>query len=128
MDRQAFLTLTSTSQWILFLGIGLIIYSWTKKKQLFQQLGQGTFVVLALFALWVILGDQITVPEITNGQEPPVEAKALTYFSGLVIAGVIAIVGFVLGLKKSSWAKFPNLFLVGGGLALFFMVYELQRL
>ncbi|MGQ7869396.1 hypothetical protein [Sunxiuqinia sp. sy24] len=128
MDRQAFLTLTTSSQWVLFLAIGLIIYSWIEKRRLFLQLGQGTFLVLALFALWVIVSGQLAVPEVEQGQAPPVEAKALAFFSGLEVTGAIAVLAFVLGRFQSSWAKTANLLLVAVGVALFFMVYQLQRI
>lgn len=128
MDRQAFLTLTTSSQWILFIGIGLIIYSWIEKKRLIQQLGQATFVLLALFALWVLVSGQIIVPEVVSSNVVPVEAKALTYFSGLLVTGLIGVVAFVLGRIESSWAKFGNMVLVAVGLSLFLMVYQLQRM
>jgi len=127
MERQAFLTLTSSSQWILFVAIGLIIFSWVEKKRLYQQLGQGTFVLLALFALWILLTDQIVVPAVLPDQVVPVEARALSYFSGLAINGVVAVVAFFLGQGKPRWARFFNMALVAIGLVLFFMVYQLQR-
>ncbi len=127
MERQAFLTLTTSSQWILFLAIGLIIFSWVEKKRLYQQLGQGTFVLLGLFALWILLTDQIVLPAVVSDQVVPVEAQALSYFSGLLISGFVAIVAFLLGQAKPRWARFFNMGLVAIGLALFFMVYQLQR-
>lgn len=127
MERQAFLTLTSSSQWILFVAIGLIIFSWVEKKRLYQQLGQGAFVLLALFALWILLTDQIVVPAVLPDQVVPVEARALSYFSGLAINGVVAVVAFFLGQVKPRWARFFNMALVAIGLVLFFMVYQLQR-
>ena len=128
MDRQAFLTLTTSTQWILFLAIGLIIYSWIEKKRLFQQVGQIGFFLLGVFAMWVILSHQIVVPEVPKGANPPAEAIAMTYFSGLIAAGAIGAFAFIMGLLKSSWAKFINMILVPVGIALFFMVYQLQRI
>ena len=128
MNRQAFLTLTTSSQWILFIGIGLIIYSWIEKKRLIQQLGQATFLLLALFALWVLVTGQIIVPEVVSSKVVPVEAKALTFFSGLLVTGLVGVVAFVLGRIESSWAKFVNMVLVAVGLSLFLMVYQLQRM
>lgn len=127
MDRQTFLTLTTSSQWVLFLAIGLIIFSWIEKKKLIQQFGQAAFFLLGIFALWVILSDQIVVPEMVAKNLVPVEAKALTYFSGLVVIGFVGLLAFVLGAVKSSWTKFANMILVAVGMALFFMVYQLQR-
>lgn len=128
MDRQAFLALTTSSQWILFLGVGLIIYSWIEKKRLIQQLGQGAFFLLALFALWIILTGQIVIPEQVKRAAVPVEVKALTYFTGLVVTGGISVLAFILGLMRSGWGKVVNMILVAVGIALFFMVYQLQRI
>jgi hypothetical protein len=127
MERQAFLTLTTSSQWVLFLAIGLIIYSWVDKKIMFQQLGQVVFTLLGIFALWVVLSHQIRIPEVAKGAKPPVEAMALSYFSGLIGTGVIGLFAFIMGLVKSSWAKFINIILIPVALSLFFMVYQLQR-
>lgn len=128
MDRQAFLTLTTSSQWVLFLAIGLIIYSWIEKKKIIMQLGQGAFVLLGIFALWIILGDRIIIPEMTEEYVVPVEAKALSYFSGLVVTGALGLVALILGKFNLSWGKYANMILVPVGLALFFMVYQLQRI
>ncbi|WP_299579860.1 hypothetical protein [uncultured Sunxiuqinia sp.] len=128
MDRQAFLTLTTSSQWVLFLAIGLIIYSWIEKRQLFLQLGQGTFWVLALFALWVLSSGQLVVPELAPGDAVPAEVKARAFFAGLVVSGAVSVVAFVLGRMQSVWGKRVSILLVALGLGLFFMVYELQRI
>ena len=127
MDRQAFLTLTTSSQWMLFFAIALVIFSWVEKKKLPQLLGQGVFFILGVFAIWVIYGHRIEVPEHLEPGAVPIEAKAITYFWGLVITGLIGLLALVLSLLKSSWAKFPNLVLVPVGIALFFMVFALQR-
>jgi hypothetical protein len=127
MDRQTFLALTSSSQWVLFLAIGLIIFSWVEKKKFIQQSGQLTFFLLGIFALWVILTKQIVVPEMLPGAPVPAEAKAITYFMGLMVTGIIGLLTFVLSLVKPTWTRFAHIVLVPSGLALFFMVYELQK-
>lgn len=128
MDRQLFLTLTTSSQWALFLALAAIIFSWIEHKKWIQVTGQALFVVLALFSLWVMQSGIIIVPEVAHDAPAPAEARAMTFFLGLSICGVIALIGLILNGVKSSLAKIPNLILVPVGMMLFFMVYNLQRL
>lgn len=128
MDRQLFLTLTTSSQWTLFLALAAIIFSWIERKKWMQIAGQSLFVILALFSLWVMNSGIIIVPEVAADAAAPPEARALSFFLGLSICGAIALIGLILHLIKSSWVKVPNLVLVPVGLMLFFMVYNLQRL
>lgn len=128
MDRQSFLTLTTSSQWILFIALALIIYSWIDKKIKFQVSGQIVFVALAVYAIWIIVSKQIIVPEVAAGIPAPPEARALTFFSGLIACGIFAAIGLLLNFLKSTYAKIPNLILVPFGIFLFFMVYQLQRI
>jgi len=128
MDRQLFLMLTSSSQWLLFLAIGLIIFSWIEKRSKVRQLGQVVFGLLGIFALWVILSGKMVVPETLPGAPVPVEARAMIYFSGLVLTGALGLFAFLLGRAGILWGKYLNILLVAIGLALFFMVYHLQRL
>lgn len=129
MERQAFLTLISSSQWLLFLAIGLIIFSWVEKKLLYQQLGQAAFFLLGIFAAWVVLTHQIVVPEVAKGADPPKEAIAMTFFTGLIGTGAIGLVAFFMSLKKKlTWTKYINMVLVAVGVSLFFMVYQLQQI
>ncbi len=128
MDRQLFLTLTSSSQWALFLALAAIIFSWIERKKWVQITGQALFVALAIFSLWVMESGIIIVPEVLPDAPAPAEARALSFFLGLSICGVIALIGLILHIVKSSWAKIPNLILVPVGMMLFFMVYNLQRL
>lgn len=127
MDRYTFLAWTTSSQWILFLAVILIIFSWVEQKRKIQQAGQLLFFLLGTFSLWVILNGQIVVPDIEQGEETPVEANALTYFFGLVLTGVLGLTSLVLGWKQSKWVKPLNVVLILIALALFFMVYHLQQ-
>jgi predicted membrane channel-forming protein YqfA (hemolysin III family) len=127
MDRHIFLAWTTSSQWILFLAVILIIFSWIEQKKQIQQAGQILFFLLGIFSLWIILGEQIVVPDGLQGGETPVEARALTYFSGLVLTGILGLVAFLLGWRQSKWVKPVNIILVTTALVLFFMVYHLQK-
>jgi|GEM_PF-314406 len=127
MDRHLFLAWTSSSQWILFLAVILIIYSWIEKKKRIQQAGQILFFLLGTFSLWIILSGQIVVPEVPTAPDTPVEAKALTYFYGLIMTGILGLLSFLLGWRQSRWLKPVNIMLVSAALILFFMVYHLQQ-
>jgi len=128
MDRQAFLTLTSSSQWLLFLALAMIIFSWVERKKWAQITGQAVFVALAIFAVWVLQSGQIEVPATTGAETVSAEIRAITFFKGLAFCGVVAAIGLILHGKKSTLAKIPNLILIPVALLLFFMVYSLQRL
>lgn len=127
MDRQLFLTLTQSAQWLLFISLALLIYSWVEKKRWVQITGFSLFIALAIYAAYVMLSGIIVVPSVAADAPVPHEAKALSFFLGLIGCGVFAIVGLILQLKKSQFAKIPTLIIVPIALALFFMVYHLQR-
>ncbi|WP_423128128.1 hypothetical protein [Gaoshiqia sp. Z1-71] len=127
MDRQAFLTLTTSTQWLLFAAIALIIFSWVERKKRLLQAGQLLFALLGIFSLWVISSGQIPVQEVIPGQPVPAETKALSFFFGLQIAGLTGLCGLILGFYKASLARIINMALVGLAIFLFFMVYMLQR-
>lgn len=127
MDRQTFLALATSSQWLLFIAMSLIIYSWIERKKMIQQAGQLLFVILGIFALWVIFSGQIMVPKVSPDNAAPVEARLLTYFSGLVFTAFLGLAGFVLGFVKARWVNALNLIVVPVSLFLFFMVYELMK-
>ncbi|WP_372774163.1 hypothetical protein [Mangrovibacterium sp.] len=128
MERHIFLSLTTSSQWILFVGISLLIYSWIERKRWLQIAGELLFVALALFALWVIKSGMVVVPDVAEGATAPVEARLLTFFAGIALLGIVATIGLVLQHLKSSYAKIPILILVAAGVLLFFMLNHLQRL
>ncbi len=129
MERQTFLLLTTTSQWILFAAIGLVIFSWAERNFKARQAGQLLFAALGVFSLWVILSGKIIVPIPRQGEPAPIEAKALTFFSGLIITSLLGIAGFFLERRKKplNLTKYINPLLVILALFLFFMVYQLQQ-
>jgi hypothetical protein len=127
MDRHTFLAWTTSSQWVLFLAVALIIFSWIERKKRIQEAGQILFFLLGIFSLWIILSRQIAVPEFVQVGETSVEAKALAYFTGLVLTGALGLVAFLLGWVQPRWVKPVNIILVVTALFLFFMVYRLQQ-
>ena len=108
MDRQAFLTLTTSSQWALFLAIALLILSWIEQKKIFQQAGQLLLFLLGLFSSWIIASGQIIATEIIPGQAASVETQALSYFHWLLLTGFLGLLGFVLSLVKPKVGKNTN--------------------
>jgi hypothetical protein len=122
-----YLLLTSLSQWGLFLGIGLICYAGIEKKFNLLMAGQSVFIALSLFALWILLSHQIVVPEFT-GDQLPKEARTVSYFVTLSGVGLFALAGLIMHLLKTRFQLVINALLVLYALALFFMVYNLQRI
>jgi len=127
MDRQSFLLLTTSSQWFLFFAMILIFYSWTENKEKIRWVGDGLFFLLGIFSSWVLITHQIKVPVFSEGMIAPPEAKAIVYFSGLTILAVVGLIAFVMRNKKKVWQNVIHIILLLGGLAMFFMVYQLQR-
>lgn len=128
MERQLFLTLTSTAQWALFLSLILLFYSWVDKKRWMQLAALSLFVALSVYAVWIVQSGIIVVPQPEAGSPAPTEAKVLTFFSGLVICGGLAALSLVLQLTKQRWAAIPAYLLAPIALGLFFLIYHLQRL
>ncbi len=123
------LVLTSCAQWGIFIAISLIIYGKAEAKALFAKIGQALFVLLGLYALVVLLSHVIVVPPIVNGANVPVEAKALTFFSGLSITGLIGMLALLFNLlAKRKAERITNALLFLLALFLFFMVYNLQKI
>lgn len=128
MDRQSFLLLTTSSQWILFMAMILILYSWAEKKYKIRLLGDGLFFLLGIFSSWVLITGQIIVPITLNETIVSPEAKAIVFFKGLNILAVIGIIPFFIRKKNKIWNNMVHIVLLLGGLAMFFMVYNLQKL
>ncbi|MEN6453165.1 MAG: hypothetical protein ABFD10_02835 [Prolixibacteraceae bacterium] len=127
MDRHIFLALTTSSQWMLFLAIILIIFSWIEQKKRILQAGLLLFFLVGTLSLWIILGKLISVPDVLPQGKIPTEAKTLTYFYGLVLTGILGLASFLLEWRQSKWTKPVNIALIGIAVVLFFMVYHLQQ-
>jgi len=127
MDRQSFLLLTTSSQWFLFLAMILIIYSWAEHKKKIRLVGDALFFLLGIFSAWVLFTRQIKVPVVPEGMTSPPEAKAIVYFTGLTFLAVLGLIAFLTRNKKKIWQNAIHTILLLSGLAMFFMVYQLQR-
>lgn len=119
--------LASISQWTLFLGIGLILFSWIDKKEKLAIAGQVIFLILGLLSLWVLLTNTIVVPEII-GNTIPKEVKILSYFKLAALFAGFNLISLFLNLFKVRFHKFSLYLVVFVGLMLFFMVFGILQM
>ena len=118
--------LASISQWTLFLGIGLILFSWIDKKEKLAIAGQAMFLLLGLLSLWVLLTNTIVVQEII-GSTIPKEVKILSYFKLAAFFAGFNLISLLLKLFKVRYHKFTLYLVVFVGLMLFFMVFGILQ-
>ncbi len=127
MISNYLLSLTSVSQWALFLGIASILFGWIEKRDRFIFAGQMAFLIIGFMAVWIILTNQIFVPETTNGQIPK-QLKVLAYFKGVSAFMIITIISILLKLFKLRFQKASLIILMLFALFLFFMVFNIQQM
>ena len=126
MISNSLLGLTSISQWGLFLGIGFILFGWIEKREKFILLGQLAFLLIGFLALWILLTDQIHVPD-TNGIITK-QAKVLAYFKGMALFSGWNLVTLLLTFFKIRFHKISQYILLFFALMLFFMVFNIQQM
>jgi len=117
----------SISQWTLFLGIGLILFSWIEKKEKLAMAGQVLFLLLGLLSLWVVLTNTIVVPE-TIGSTIPKEVKILSYFKLTAFFAGFNLISLFLNFYKVRYHKLSLYLVVFVGLMLFFMVFGILQM
>ena len=117
----------SISQWTLFLGIGLIFFSWIEKKEKLALAGQAIFIVLGMISLWVLLTNSIVIPEVI-GNTIPKEVKILSYFKLVAFFSGFNLISLLLNLFKVHYHKFSLYLVVFIGLMLFFMVFGILQM
>ena len=127
MISNSLLTLTSISQWGLFLGIASILFGWVEKRETFVLIGQVVFLIIGLMAAWILLTDQIIIPEMTNGIIPK-QVKVLSYFKGVAFFSGYAIVCLLLKFIKFRYQKISLYILLFFAMMLFFMVFNIQQM
>ncbi|MDP2890695.1 MAG: hypothetical protein Q8P34_17240 [Bacteroidota bacterium] len=127
MISNYLLSLTSISQWGLFLGIALIIFGWIEKREKLILAGQLVFIFLGIMAAWIILNNQIYVPEITDNNIPK-QLKVLAYFKGVTAFIVLTVISILLKLFKLRFHKVSVFILLFFALVLFFMVFNIQQI
>jgi len=127
MISNSLLGITSISQWALFLGIAIILFGWIEKKEKFILAGQVVFLLLGFFAFYILITDQISIPQ-TNGNNIPKELKVLAFLKGVVVLAVFSLVSLVQKLFKLRYQKAGLYVLLIFALLLFFMIFNAQQM
>ena len=127
MISNSLLSLTSVSQWGLFLGIAFIIFGWIEKREKFVLAGLLAFLMIGFLTLWILLTDQIHVPDITNGIISK-QAKVLAFFKGIALFSGLNLVTLLLTVFKLRFHKVSQYILLFFALMLFFMVFNIQQM
>lgn len=126
MGTDSLLSVTTISQYSLFLGIVLVLFGWMEKKEKLAIAGQVIFLLLGLLSLWVLLTNTIVVPE-TNGNSVPKEVKILSYFRLAAYFAGFNLISLLLNLFKVRYHKYSVYLVVFIGLMLFFMVFNILQ-
>lgn len=127
MGSASLLGLTTISQYSLFLGIGLIFFSWIEKKEKLALAGQVIFVLLGFLSLWVILTNTAVVPE-ANGNQISKEVKILSYFKLSAFFAGFSLISLLLNIFKLRFHKLSVYLAVFAGLSLFFMAFSILQM
>jgi hypothetical protein len=127
MGSALLLGMTTVSQYSLFLGIGLIFFSWIEKKEKLQLAGQAIFVLLGLLSLWVIFTNTVVIPEVI---ESPIskELKILSYFKFITLFSAFSLISLLLNIFKLRFRKLSIYLIVFIGLILFFMAINILQM
>jgi hypothetical protein len=120
------LSLTSISQWGLFLGIVFIIYGWLESKDKFILAGQLTFLAISLLALWIILTHQIETNTPATGGITK-ETKVLGFFKGYLWFSILNVITLLMKIFKLRYLKAVLVVLILYALMLFFMLYSVMQ-
>jgi len=127
MISNSMLSLTSISQWGLFLGIASILFGWIEKRERYIVVGQMSFILIGFLAVWILLTNLIYVPEITNGTIPK-QLRVLAFFKGVALFMGLTVVSLLLKFFKLRFQKASLIILLFFALVLFFMVFNIQQM
>lgn len=127
MISNSLLTLTSISQWGLFLGIVSILFGWVEKRESVVVIGQLIFLALGFLAFWILFTNVIYVPEVTNGIIPK-QIKVLAFFKGVALFTGLNVLSLLLKLFKLRFGKESVYVVLLFALFLFFMVFSIQQM
>ncbi len=127
MFSNSLLGYTSISQWLLFIGIGLCIFGLIEKKERIVLAGQIALLALGVWAAWILLTNQIAVPE-TTGSTMPKEARVVAYFRGVLLFSAVTVVSLLLQIFRLRFQKVSIYILLFFAMMLFFMVFNIQQM
>jgi hypothetical protein len=127
MGSASLLQLTTISQYSLFLGIGLIFFSWIEKKEKLALAGQAIFVLLGFLSLWIIFTNAVVIPEV---KESPLskELKILSYFKLFALFSGFSLISLLFNILKLRFHKISIYLDVFVGLMLFFMAFGILQM
>lgn len=126
MGSISLLSLTTISQYALFLGIVLVLFGWFEKKERLAFAGQVIFILLGVFSLWILTNSPQTTPEI-NENLISKDVKIVSYMKLAVWFSAFNIISLILCLLKSRFYKASLFVAVVAGLALFFIVFNIMQ-
>lgn len=126
MGSLSLLSLSTISQYALFGGIALILFGWFEKKERLAYVGQAIFIVLGIFAIWILSTNNSNFQP--NGNtEIPKEIKVLSFLKLSVWLAALNIVSLLLRILKNKYYKASLFIIILAGLALFFMIFNLLQ-
>ncbi len=129
-------------QWIIFSAVFVSVYGWVEKKKVFRIIGSSLFIILGVFAIFILLGDYLagaeflTPDEITDQEiyedtieDIPFQAKLLPAYISFVLSAVLAIPAVILdSLNKKRYKLFVILAGLVSLFGFFIIVGVLQHL
>jgi len=126
MQTVSLLSITSISQWALFAGIALVLFGLMEKREKTTLGGQAIFILLGIFAAYIVLSNGISASEI-SGQKITKEVMALTYFKLTIVFALLNIGSVLLYFLKLRFVKTSQYIIVVAALMLFFWVFNIQQ-
>ena len=114
-------------QWFVFAGIIASVYGWVEQKKVFRMLGPVIFILLGLFASFMLLNGSLSFHEFLTPEEIirdeleeesfesiPFQAKLLPAYIGFIISAILAIPAYILEWRNK---KGKSLLIILTGLA-----------
>jgi hypothetical protein len=126
MDLNSLSAYTSISQWILFLGIGLLVFGIIEKREYYILSGQIAFILLGILAIWIILPSNHSFEANSEGMTK--ELKALAFFRGAVFFMGLTFLSILQKLFKLPFQKTGIYMLIFFALLLFFMLFNIIQM
>jgi hypothetical protein len=133
-------TVLTIPQWSIFVGITVMIYGWTEKKMIFELIGLGILVLLAVFAAWVLISGLLIPQELLNQTDPldetvelflpdelPVEGRLLPFYWGLIGNGILSAATMVVEILKKRFVFILKITVGAISIALFFLMLATIR-
>lgn len=121
-DQMSLLSISTISQYILFAGIGLILFGWIEKKEKLTYSAQIIFILLGIFSAIVLSTISFHIqPDAQNTITK--EIKAMMFLKLAVCFAGLNLISLLLGLFKNRFYKLALFLIILGALGLFFLVF-----